>query len=201
MADAETGGRSNQKRRARKALLEAAARLMKERGRPTFDEVAEEALVSRATAYRYFQGIEPLLVEASLDVAMPEPEALFADDHSDDPAARMIKAEAAVDAMVRAHEVQLRTMMIHALKHSLKAARSGVPARQNRRTALIEAALAPLRGLDRPTVDRLAKALALVVGTEARLVFRDVLQLDDEEALGIKQWMIRALVEAAQRRS
>lgn len=197
MADADTSGRSNQKRRTRKALLEAAARLMKEGNKPTLDEVAEEALVSRATAYRYFSSIEALLIETSLDVAMPGPE-LFEIDVSDDPAQRMIRAEAAVARMVRANETALRVMLVNALQ---LASRDDAPARQNRRTPLIEAALAPLRGrLEPPAIDRLARALALVVGTEAHLVFRDVLQLGDDEADDVKRWMIGALVQAALRR-
>lgn len=199
MADADTSGRSNQKLRTRKALLEAAARLMKAGRKPSFDEVAQEALVSRATAYRYFPGIEPLLIEASLDIAMPGP-ALFDGDHSGDVASRALKAEAAVDRMVRANEPALRMMLINALQRSLEyRAGEGTPARQNRRSALIGAALAPLIRRNRPAADRLAKALALVIGTEARLVLRDVLQLDEDEARSVKEWMIRALVEATER--
>lgn len=201
MADAGTSGRANQKRRTRKALLEAAAWLMKDGRRPSFDEVAEEALVSRATAYRYFTGIEPLLLEASLDIAMPGPE-LFARDSSDNVADRVIRAEAAVARMVKSNETALRMMMVNALQASLVGDSVSVPARQNRRTPLIEAALAPLRrSLEPAAVERLAQALALVVGTEAHLVFRDVLQLDDEQAGAVKRWMIAALVEAALRRS
>jgi AcrR family transcriptional regulator len=199
MAEADASGRSNQKRRTRKALLEAAARLMKSGRKPSFDEVAEEALVSRATAYRYFPGVEPLLIEASLDIAMPAP-TLFEGDVSTDVAARAIKAEAAVDRMVRTNEPALRMMLINALQRSLEdRAGEGTPARQNRRSALIEAALTPLSRRNRPAADRLAKALALVIGTEARLVLRDVLQLDDDEARSVKEWTIRALVEATER--
>ena len=42
-------GRSNQRRRTRKDLLAAAARLLKRGGTPAMDEIAEEAAVSRAT--------------------------------------------------------------------------------------------------------------------------------------------------------
>ena len=79
-------------------------------------------------------------------------------------------------------------------------AASGIPARQNRRTPLIEAALAPARRQFKPaSLDLLAKALALIVGTESMVVFKDVLQLDDAEARRVKRWAIRALVEAARR--
>jgi AcrR family transcriptional regulator len=58
------------------------------------DEVAKEALVTRATAYRHFPTLESLIVEAPIDDAVPTPEALFADDLSVDPVKRVDKAEA-----------------------------------------------------------------------------------------------------------
>ena len=186
--------RTNQARRTRKALLEAAARLMKKGGRPSFEQVAEEALVSRATAYRYFTGIEPLLVEAALDVAMPGP-AMFEDDSSGDPVERLLRVDAALHDMIRANESALRTMLIHSLQVGLA---GGPPARQNRRIPLIHAALAPLRErLDDASFDRLAQALALVIGTESMVVFKDVLRIGDEEADAVRRWMIAALVAAA----
>lgn len=195
MADGGAGGRPNQRRRTRKDLLEAAARLMRDGRNPTLEEVAEEALVSRATAYRYFTGIEALLVEASLDVAFPEAASLFATG-PDDVSARVEAAEAAVSEMVRAHEPALRTMLANALQARPRA-ESDPPTRQNRRSQLIEAALAP--GAFAPEQrDRLANALAFFIGTEAMLVGKDVLQLDEAEAAAVKRWAIRALVAAAQ---
>jgi AcrR family transcriptional regulator len=195
MADA-VSGRANQKRRTRKAMLDAARRLMSAGRRPSFDEVAEEALVSRATAYRYFSGIEPLLVEAALDLAMPDA-SLFDGDSSPDPVERLLRADRAVDEMIRANETAIRTMLVHALQQQMAGARD-LPARQNRRTPLIEAALAPASAHLAPAArDRLVQALALFVGTESLLVFDDVLQLDPADARSVKDWAIRTLVEAA----
>jgi len=198
MADAPPAGRPNQKSRTRKDLLRAASRLMQQGRSPTLEEVAEEAMVSRATAYRYFPGVETLLTEAALDIAMPEAESFFADDPSAEPLERLLRADAAVTAMIRANEAALRAMLIHSLQQGLAAGAAGLPVRQNRRTPLIEAALAP--GQFAPWVrDRLAKALALVIGTESMLAFKDVLQLADDEADSVRRWMIRALVEAARK--
>jgi hypothetical protein len=73
-----------------------------------------------------------------------------------------------------------------------------LPARQNRRTPLIEAALDPARARFKPAaLKRLKQALALVVGPEAMVVFKDVLRLGDAEARRTRRWAIRALVEAA----
>ena len=194
MADAEKG-RPNQKSRTRKDLLRAAARLMKEGRNPGLEEIAEAAMVSRATAYRYFSGVEALLVEAALDVAMPD-ETFFAGDNSADAAARMLRADAAVSAMVLANEPALRAMLVHSLQRRMD--EDGLPVRQNRRTPLIEQALAPLRDRLAPAgFTRLAQALALVIGTESMIVFRDVLAIGDDEAAAVRAWMIRILVAAA----
>jgi AcrR family transcriptional regulator len=192
-------GRPNQKTRTRKDLLQAAFRLMKQGRSPSLEEIAEEALVSRATAYRYFPSVEALLVEAALDVEIPEPGQLLADDASDDPVGRLQRVDAALHDMILANEPSLRMMLAHTLQHGMRGGNGGdVPRRQNRRTPLIEAALEPARAQFKPAALRtLVKALALIMGPEAVVVSKDVLQLDDAEARKVKRWVIRALVDAA----
>ena len=48
--------RSNQKARTRQAIVRAAGALLARGDKPTLEEIAAEAQVSRATAYRYFPG-------------------------------------------------------------------------------------------------------------------------------------------------
>jgi AcrR family transcriptional regulator len=201
VTDAERAGRPNQRRRTRKDLLEAASRLMRAGRKPSLEEVAEAALVSRATAYRYFPNIEALLLEAALDLAVPEPKDLFRPGGSEDPLRRVERVEAALHEMIMANEAPLRMMLVHSLQRSLKADTDAeLPARQNRRTPLIEAALEPARDqFDPEALGHLAKALALIVGTEAMVVFKDVLQVDDATARAVKRWAIGALVAAARR--
>lgn len=201
MASTEQNGRPNQKTRTRKDLLQAAARLLNQGRSPSLEEIAAEALVSRATAYRYFPNVEALLVEAAVDVATPEPDALFRDDNSRDPVERVQRAEAAVHDVIVANEPLLRTMLAHAIQRGIQPDENGnLPRRQNRRAPLIEAALAPARDLLKPSdLKLLSRALALVVGPESFVVMKDVLQLDDAEARKVKRWAIRALVEAARK--
>jgi AcrR family transcriptional regulator len=174
---------------------------MKEGRRPTLEEVAEEALVSRATAYRYFPNVDALLVEAPLDRATPDPDELFRDASSDDAVERIELVNAALDDMIAANEPALRVMLAHSLQHGANGeGHNGFPARQNRRAALIESALAPARDQFEPAAaQRLANALALIIGTESMVVLKDVLQLDPAEAGEVKRWAIRALVDAARR--
>jgi AcrR family transcriptional regulator len=198
MMDAAVSGRENQKRRTRRHLLDAAARLLAQGKTITLEDVAAEALVSRATVYRYFTSPEQLMSEAALDLAAPHPETLFAKDASTDPVARLEKADEALDAMVYANEMALRALVITALQRKLNG--DQVQVRQNRRTPLIEAALAPARKEFKPAqLAMLRKAMALVLGTESMLAFKDVLGLDEAETRRVKRWMIRALVDAARK--
>ena len=194
-------GRDNQKRRTRKSLLDAASRLMGQGLKPTLEEVAELALVSRATAYRYFPSVDALYLEAPLDAQAPQAQAVLGGAPKGDAVARLYRVDGAFDEMMAANEASLRLMLAQSLERVVRGGPSGLPERQNRRTPLIEAALEPVAADFKPAALRdLKSALALVIGTEGMVVFKDVLQLDDDEARKVRRWAIRALVEAAARR-
>jgi AcrR family transcriptional regulator len=171
------------------------------RGRtPSLEEIAREASVSRATAYRYFPSVEALLVEAAVDVAAPEAADIFAGDQSSDPVARLQQVETALHDMIVANEPLLRSMLAHTILQGMADEAGALPRRQNRRTPLIEAALAPARGQFKPRdLKMLTNALGFIMGPEAVVVAKDVLQLEDAEARKIKRWVIRTLVEAARK--
>jgi len=212
----EAGGRANQLRRTRKDLLQAAARLAREGRSPTLDEVAEAAMVSRATVYRHFSDVNALLVEAALDIDTPQAEAVLRDAPAQDPVARLERVDAAFETMIRDNEVPLRLMLKHTMERSVRVVHTartaktaktteaaepgGAPLRQNRRAPLIDAALEPARAQFRPAaLKNLRPALAMVIGTEAMLALKDVMQLDEAEARRVRRWAIRALVEAARK--
>lgn len=200
MAEPARNGRWRQRQRTRKDLLQAASRLLKDGRKPSLEEVADEAQVSRATAYRYFPNVDALLVEAPLDLAVPGPEDLFADAAApQDPVERLERVDDALHAMIAANEAPLRLMLARAIERPVAAPGDGeLPLRQNRRAPLIEAALAPAAGrIAPPDLAALRSALALFEGPETMIVFKDVLQLDDEEARRVRRWALRALTEAA----
>ncbi len=203
MTDARPLERKNQRFRTRKDLLTAAARLMKEGRTPSLDEVAEAALVSRATAYRYFPNVEGLLVEASFDITVPDAQTVFADTASTDAEERVDIAEAAIHRSVYENEHAIRLMLASTITRTAdQADGETVPVRQNRRSPLIDAALAPARTkFDDEILAKLRAALALIFGSESMIVFRDVLGLDEPTARAVKSWAVRALVGAALRQS
>lgn len=193
--------RPNQKRRTRKDLLQAANRLLRDGRNPSLEEIAEEAMVSRATAYRYFPGVDALLLEAALDVAVPDVEEIFAEAPADDPLARIQCLERSFGELLDNNEASMRAMLANSLRGFSGGEEEGAPVRQNRRSPLIDAALAPVREQFEPqALDRLGKALALFFGIEARVVFKDVLQLDDAETREVMGWAVATLVEAARKR-
>jgi AcrR family transcriptional regulator len=191
-------GKSNQQLRTRKDLLLAAGRLMKRGVKPSMDEVAEEALVSRATAYRHFPSIDTLLIEVPIDESVSDPHALFGDDPSQDVEARIDRAEASIHDAVYRNEAQLRVMLANSIGRD--AGNDATPPRQNRRLPLIEAALAPARSRMREAdYKRLCAALAMIFGPESMIVFRDVIRLDEAAARKVKSWAVRALVRESLR--
>ena len=177
---------------------------MNEGRKPSLDEVAAEAHISRATAYRYFPKPDALLIEAALDLSLPDADTLFTDDEAGgatpdaDPVARMNRVDKAFHDMMAANEVPLRMMLAASMERRVAGGDKTLPARQNRRSPLIAAALAPARKSFKPAdYDRLQKALALIIGTEAMVVFRDVLEVDEAEARDVTRWAIRVLIEGA----
>lgn len=195
--------RTDQKRRTRQDLLQAAMRLMKRGQVPKLAEVAEEAMVSRATAYRYFSSDEALLAEAPMDSLMPTAEDLFPGDARGDtladPEERLLTADAAMRRVIWGNHTQLRLMLARLLDQAAREnGTPGEPLRQNRRMDFIEAALAPARDrFDAASYQKLCAALALVFGTESMVVFRDVLQMEDAAAWEVESWIVRVLTRAA----
>jgi AcrR family transcriptional regulator len=190
-----TGGRANQKKRTRDAIVRAAAELMatgRELGMP---EIARTALVSEATAYRYFPDLASLLAEAMAD-QLPEPaSALAAVTDSADPVARIAAATEFLLRHVVAREGAVRAMIAATVAHGGAAARPGL------RFGLIDAALAPLQdtlgAADPAAFTRLKLGLAAIVGAEALFSLTDLRGLDTETAIAGLVHTAGALTRAA----
>jgi AcrR family transcriptional regulator len=192
-------GRLKQKLRTRAALLHAARRLAEGGRMPTVAEVADAALVSRATAYRYFPSREALLVELPLDVAAPTVDSLFGEDAPSAPEDRAALVHNALYDLASDHETEFRLFLRSSLMRSASTSDgAGDPFRGARRLDLLDAALAPLASeLSGDELDRLRTALSMLVGVEPMIVLRDVLRLDRSEARAAGEWAVRELVRAA----
>ena len=199
----ESRERLRQKLRTRAALLDAARSLAEQGQTPTVAEAADAAMVSRATAYRYFPTREALLVELPLDVAAPTVSSLFADGTPSDPEDRAALVQNALYDLARDHETEFRLFLRSSLMRTASASDGASdPFRGARRLELLEAALAPLAGeLPAAEVGRLRTALSMLVGVESMVVLRDVLRLDHDEARAAGEWAVRELVRAARARA
>jgi len=192
--------RPAQRRRTRKAIVDAATALLGRGGTPSVADVAAAADVSRRTVYLYFPTFDQLLIDATIGALSQASvdRAIEADSGGDD-------VEGRVERMVRAlHHVspdveRLGRALIR-LTVDARASAEGhaAPRRGYRRIEWIESALAPLRhDLDPASWRRLIDALAMVVGWEALIVQRDVCGLSPAQGEALSVWAARALLQAA----
>jgi AcrR family transcriptional regulator len=193
--------RIQQKGRTRRALLAAAVDLVTAGAQPTVAEVADAALVSRRTAYRYFPTQEQMLVEAALEGVrdiMSRAIEGDGDAHPDveDVEARLDRAVKALQRSAVANEQLLRTMIrLTVTSPPVAAADPPVRKRGYRRIEWIALALAPVkRKLGKRRYERLVSALAMCVGIEALIVLRDLRGLDEADAQEVSRWAARTLL-------
>lgn len=192
-----TGGRVAQKRRTRRALLDAAARLINDEHDPTIEDVAEAAGVSRATAYRYFSSVESLIAEVELLEGTEDPKTVIDREAGDDLYRRVEIAVTHPNKKLLDNEVALHVMARNLADRWLNGGDERVP-RQGERFAWIDAALdGHVANCDPSTTERLRAGLGFLSGMEAVLSARDVAELTPEETLEVTAWAARSLLRAA----
>ena len=189
-------GRVNQKARTRQAIVAAARELARTGSDVTMPEVARLALVSEATAYRYFPDLLSLLGE-TLDGLWPSPaEALAPVADSRDPVERIVFACEFLLRGVLGYQGAVRAVISDTITQPDQAiARPGI------RFGLIDYALAPfettLAARDPGALSRLRQGLAVVVSAEALFVLIDLCRLNPDEAVASAAGTAAALVAAA----
>jgi AcrR family transcriptional regulator len=175
-------GRVNQKLRTRNAIIAAAIELSRTGREVTMPEVARAALVSEATAYRYFPDLASLLQEAIAGQLPTAEQALAPVAGKADPVARV----AAVTEFLLRH-VLGRQGVVRALIAATITKPGQARVRPGLRFGLIDSALAPLEetlGATRPGVlTQLKRDLAVVVSAEALFSLTDLDGLDPEDAI------------------
>ena len=192
----------NQRNRTRAAITEAATALLREGRPPTVAEAAERALVSRATAYRYFPTQESLLLDvANVEALMKPVEDLVASFPTDDAAQRLAALAGTFTQAMLSDEALIRTGERIYMDTWLANQPDGnhTPVRAGRRMRYIDEALRPLGDrLGEPARKRLRCALALTLGTEAVIAMKDSAGLDDdEEIVATLEWAAGALLRTA----
>jgi AcrR family transcriptional regulator len=196
-----SAGRVNQKRRTRTAIIAAAQAIIERGETPTVAQAAEDALVSRTTAYRYFPTQESLLLELSININVRELEQLAAQPlDGTKPEDRLLEFVDLFNRNVVANERLYRTGTRHFMDTWLAAERNGDDhafTREGRRARMIATILEPLRDtISDGDLQRLEAALCVIAGSEAMMVLRDVCRLDVDEALAISHWAAEVLLAA-----
>lgn len=194
--------RANQRERTRSAIMEGARKLLLEGKVPSIANSAHEARVSRATAYRYFPTQRALIHEAMEAVLGPSWELNKQLDGPGGLAGRVERATSTLFELMRANEALVRGALLLSLQQWAKLQAGEElgeePLQRGGRRRMIQDALEPYEGkLERATLRRLAIAVSLIVGIEARIVLRDIWHLEDDEAAQIVGWMARTLAQAA----
>lgn len=189
--------RSNQRARTRRSILSATAELLDEgRTAPTIDEIADRALVSRATAYRYFSSAADAVWQVISDRALPSPEEVLA-GAGDDLAERALRVERVINDYLFGDPVGTRTFERAVLERALDGS-GAADDRAARRLCYIDAALEPLA--DRLTPDDLARvrhALALTMGSQVVTALLDTCRLGPDDAREVTAFALEAIVAAA----
>jgi AcrR family transcriptional regulator len=188
-------GRANQKQRTRMAIVTAARDLTRTGSELTMPVIARAALVSEATAYRYFPDLVSLMHEAFTG-SWPSPAESMA---------RVADCADVVERVACAAEVLLRGVWAYqgAVRAMISASATRpdvAAARPGQRFLLIEHALAPPADISSIPPDRLAQLrldLAVVVSAEALFTLTDLCGLTAEDAIASAVRTARTLARAA----
>jgi AcrR family transcriptional regulator len=182
------------------AIVDAARDLIGTGAEITMPAVAKSALVSEATAYRYFPDLASLLREALTGVWASPADALEPVAQSADPAERVAYAAEFLLRGVLKYQGAVRAMISATITRPEAAAtRPGI------RFGLIDYALAPLDDTLAPpgpeALAQLKRDLAVVVSAEALFTLTDLCGLSPDEAIASAVRTARTLTEAATRRN
>jgi AcrR family transcriptional regulator len=202
--DSRGGGRmnerTNQKTRTRMAIVAACRELIQTGGVVTIPEIAERALVSEATVYRYFPDLASLVNDALVGLWPSPAEALEPIAGSTDPVERIAFASEVFLRRVLAYQGAVRAMIAATITRP-----GGAAARPGFRFAWIEYALAPaqaaLAPADAEAFARLKRDLAVAVSAEALFTLIDLCRLSPDDAISSAVQLAASITAAALRGS
>lgn len=186
--------------RTYKLLLSTAMSLIKGGQIPSVAQVAAQAEVSRATAYRYFPSRSKLIsavVDTSLGPVRTSTSKLEGGRE------RVMELFDHTFPRFKEYETEMRAALQLALEHrtrELAGLLEEEPYRRGHRIRILEEALAPFKAqLPKPVLRRLHRALSIVYGFEPYVVLKDIWGCSNREVEMIARWMAQALIDAALR--
>jgi AcrR family transcriptional regulator len=191
----DSTGRVAQRRRTRKAIVDAATALLASGADPSIGDIAAAADVSRRTIYTHFPTLDQLLFDAAAGAMSIDVDGALAVVHDADAQTRIrVLISAIADGLTQTLPIGRKL-----IKLTVDApAAGGGPKRGYRRVGWIEQALQPIQDqLGRRRFDRLVSALSCLIGWEAFIVLTDVRGLTPGQARTIITDSALALIDAA----
>lgn len=193
-------GLTSTRARTRRLLIETAMRLFDSGAFPSITEVAHEAQLSRATAYRYFPTQSALVSAIVSETLGPiknwQPTMTDATDRIDE------LFSFAFPRMLR-HEGTLRAALHLSLTQwAQEQATDAFPIKEKlvrgNRKAILAQVVKPLNDeLPPELMERVIRSLSLVYGSEIFLVMKDIWGCHNDELEDIGKWIAKAIVRQA----
>jgi AcrR family transcriptional regulator len=191
------GGRAAQRERTRRDLLASARELLDAGQVTTVAEAADNANVSRTTAYRYFTSQEALLGEAAVEPLIDEIAAIVRDvDSALDPVQRVDEVFRLAVPLVLSRQAQLQTMLRITLGRSLRENLTGnAPLQSVRWIMAWDSVLEPLRDrVTPPLYVLMSRSLSTLLGIETILAIKDACDGDDARTVAAVRFAARSMV-------
>ena len=187
-------GRAAQRRRTRKAIVEATSQLLAAGADPSINDIAALADVSRRTIYTYFPSLDQLLLDAAVGAMSSNVEDALGSVGQD--------ARSRITTMITVLTEEMdRTLPLgrKLIRLTVDSPPSALgPKRGYRRIDWIEKALEPIRPQLKPRrFDHLVSALSVVIGWEAFIVLFDVRGMDVDQAREVITGTALTLIDAA----
>lgn len=185
--------------RTRRLLIETAMKLFDGGAFPSITEVAQEAQLSRATAYRYFPTQSALVSAIVAETLSPIKSWRPSREEVSERIEELLSF--AFPRMLE-HEGTLRAALHLSLTQWAQSRSSDGPEREKlvrgNRKALLQHVVEPLNGeLPPEIVDRVIKSLSLVYGSEIFLVMKDIWGCDNDQLQDIGKWIAKAIMRQA----
>ncbi|MEJ4045500.1 TetR/AcrR family transcriptional regulator [Erwinia sp. SLM-02] len=193
-------GLTSTRARTRRLLIETAIRLFDSGAFPSITEVAHEAQLSRATAYRYFPTQSALVSAIVSETLSPIKHWQPSKEEATDRINELLSF--AFPQMLR-HEGTLRAALHLSLTQWAQSqATDAIPVKERlvrgNRKAMLAQVLKPLNDeLPPALMDRVIRSLSLVYGSEIFLVMKDIWGCHNDELEDIGKWIAGAIVRQA----
>jgi AcrR family transcriptional regulator len=189
------GGRVAQRRRTRRAIVDATMRLLDQGDEPSVNDIATAADVSRRTVYLHFPTLDQLVLDATVGLMNVDVDAALTAVDSTDPQVRLTALVTELYGTMERSAPLGRKL----IKLTVDApAPADGPRRGYRRIQWLEWAVEPLRSTLPPDrFEELVSGLAMVIGWEAFIVLADVRGLSAPEARAVTLRAAHALLQAA----